>query len=98
MDWGIFQLDAVMDRKDIVGSHFMVLTHFGDHALHHLFPTIDHGILKFLYPVFIETCTKFGVEWRSTSATELVKGQFRQLLNTEPNKVVPGGTITATTT
>lgn len=86
-------MDAVMDRTDIKGSHFLVLTHFGDHALHHLFPTIDHGQLEHLYPVLIETCKKFGIEWRSASGLELIKGQFKQLLRTEPNKVVPGSTL-----
>ncbi|GBP98303.1 Cytochrome b5-related protein [Eumeta japonica] len=41
-DWGLYQLDTVIDRSDIKKSQFMVLTHYGDHALHHLFPTLDH--------------------------------------------------------
>lgn len=90
MDWGIFQLDTVMDRTDITGSHFLVLTNFGDHALHHLFPTIDHGQLEYLYPVFLNTCKKFGLTWRSVSQIDLVKGQYEQLLRTEPNKTVLG--------
>lgn len=90
MDWGVFQLDAVLDRKDITGSHFLVLTNFGDHALHHLFPTIDHGLLEHLYPVFKKTCKQFGVEWRASSQIESTKGQFLQLINTTPNKVEPG--------
>lgn len=85
LDWGIFQLDAVMDRKDITGSSFLVLTNFGDHALHHLFPTIDHGKLKYLYPIFLETCKQFGIEWRLSSQMELVKGQYRQLARIAPN-------------
>lgn len=51
-DWGISQLDAVMERKEITGSPFLVLTNFGDHALHHLFPTLDHSTLEMLYPTF----------------------------------------------
>ncbi|KAJ3646729.1 hypothetical protein Zmor_024304 [Zophobas morio] len=89
MDWGIHQLDAVMDRKDITGSHFLVLTNFGDHALHHLFPTIDHGLLEYLYPTFLKTCADFGIEWRLCSQIELVKGQFRQLIKTDPNAEPP---------
>lgn len=85
MDWGIYQMDAVMDRKDITGSPFLVLTNFGDHALHHLFPTIDHGKLKYLYPTFLGTCKQFGTEWRLSSQIELVKGQYRQLARTTPN-------------
>lgn len=89
LDWGIYQLDAVMDRKDINGSHFLVLTNFGDHALHHLFPTIDHGYLQHLYPVFLETCKEFGVEWKQASQMELVKGQYRQLAKILPNRRAP---------
>lgn len=84
-DWGVFQMDAVMDRKDITGSHFLVLTNFGDHALHHLFPTIDHGKLEWLYPVFLKTCEEFGMEWRLSSQLELVKGQYLQCARMEPN-------------
>lgn len=90
MDWGIFQLDAVLDRKDISGSHFLVLTQFGDHALHHLFPTIDHGQLEYLYPVFLKTCEKFGLQWRCSTTADCTKGQFMQLMRTEPNAIVPG--------
>lgn len=88
-DWGIYQLDCVMDRKDITGSHFLVITNFGDHSLHHLFPTLDHGILEFLYPTFLKTCAEFGVDWKLTSQIELVKGQFKQLVKTEPKSEPP---------
>lgn len=89
MDWGVFQLDAVMDRKEITGSHFMVLTHFGDHALHHLFPTIDHGLLDALYPIFWQTCKDFGVAHRIVTNFEMVKGQYRQLAKIEPSENSP---------
>lgn len=89
LDWGVYQIDAVMDRKDITGSHFLVLTNFGDHALHHLFPTIDHGLLEHLYPTFLKVCAQFGVEWKLTSQIELVKGQIRQLAKTIPNREPP---------
>lgn len=79
MDFGVFQMDAVSDRKDINSSPLLVITHFGDHALHHLFPTIDHGKLKYLYPTFIKTCEEFGVEWRCTSQIETTRGQYLQL-------------------
>lgn len=58
-DWGISQLDAVMDRKEVTGSHFLVLTNFGDHALHHMFPTLDHAVLDMLYPVFKKVSDSF---------------------------------------
>jgi fatty acid desaturase len=89
LDWGIHQLDAVMDRKDITGSHFLVLTNFGDHALHHMFPTIDHGLLEYLYPTFLKTCSEFGIEWRLSSQIELVKGQIKQIAKIKPNEEPP---------
>ncbi|CAH2010246.1 unnamed protein product [Acanthoscelides obtectus] len=90
MDWGIFQIDAVRDRKDINSSYFLVLTNFGDHTLHHLFPTIDHGYLQYLYPEFFETCQEFGIRYETTTQLELVKGQYRQLAKHKPNPFPPG--------
>lgn len=90
IDWGISQLDAVIDRHEITGSHFLVLTNFGDHGLHHLFPTIDHGKLNYLYPTFKQVCAKFGVELRMASQLDMMKGTFKQLANTTPNPLPPG--------
>uniref|UniRef100_A0A6M2E365 Putative secreted protein n=1 Tax=Xenopsylla cheopis TaxID=163159 RepID=A0A6M2E365_XENCH len=89
LDFGKFQLDAVMDRDEITGSLFLVLTSFGDHGLHHLFPTLDHSLLPYLYPVFEEVCEQFHIKLRFTTQWELVKGQFRQLLRTIPNLIPP---------
>ncbi|XP_022908490.1 cytochrome b5-related protein-like [Onthophagus taurus] len=89
-DFGIAQLDAVMDREEILGSHLWTLTTFGQHALHHLFPTIDHGLLKFIYPVFEETMNEFGVGLRLSNSFKLMKGQFRQIAKVEPNLIPPG--------
>lgn len=82
-------MDAVMDRHDINGSHLLVLTNFGDHALHHLFPTIDHGLLEYLYPVFKKTCDQFGLDIRIKSQLELIRGQFKQLARIEPTSEPP---------
>lgn len=73
-DWGLSQLDAVMDRKEITGSHFLVLTNFGDHALHHMFPTIDHGILEHLYPALFKVMDKFNVNLRMVSQVDTILG------------------------
>ncbi|KAF5293585.1 hypothetical protein FQA39_LY03070 [Lamprigera yunnana] len=87
IDWGLFQLDAVADRYEITGSTFLVLTNFGDHALHHLFPTLDHSTLKYLYPVFKSTMEQFKVELRMKSQLEMVVGQFQQLSRETPNAI-----------
>lgn len=89
IDWGISQLDAVVDRVEITGSHWLVLTNFGDHALHHLFPTFDHGYLEHLYPVFQQTLKEFNLNLRFASQATLLKGQFRQLIREKPNPNPP---------
>ncbi|CAG9857271.1 unnamed protein product [Phyllotreta striolata] len=88
-DWGLSQLDAVMDRKEITGSHFLVLTNFGDHALHHLFPTLDHGLLELLYPTFKRVLRQFDVDVRCVSQWDTIKGGFQQLVKVNPNSSAP---------
>ncbi|KAJ8937274.1 hypothetical protein NQ318_005672 [Aromia moschata] len=88
-DWGLSQLDAVMDRKEISGSHFLVLTNFGDHCLHHMFPTLDHGTLDHLYPVFKKVLNQFGAELRMVSQWDTITGGFQQLVRTKPNPNPP---------
>lgn len=90
-DWGLFQLATVIDRRDLKGSHFLVLTHFGDHILHHLFPTVDHGVLKQLYPILFKTLEEFGEEAREQSFLSHLIGQTHQLNRTKANTVPPGG-------
>lgn len=87
MDWGALTLDTVMDREMIRGNLLFTLTHFGDHCLHHLFPTIDHALLPDLEETVLRTCKEFEVEFRETRWWNLIVGQFEQLLRTEPNPV-----------
>lgn len=87
LDWGIFQLDTVMDRRDVKGSEFLVLTHFGEHALHHLFPTLDHAILPQLHDVFFETIKEFEIEMRDCSWFDHIIGQHQQLAREKVNPV-----------
>lgn len=89
-DWGICQIDAVRDRIEINSSKFLGLVTFGDHCLHHIFPTIDHWHLQHLYPVFYETCKEFGITYKIGTILDLVKGQFLQLARTEGNPKPPG--------
>lgn len=89
LDWGLYQLDTIIDRGDIKSSHFMAVTHFGEHALHHLFPTLDHGMLPQLYPVFYKTLEEFKGEMREISFLDHIIGQSQQLLRTQPNSIPP---------
>lgn len=80
MDFGIYQLDTVVDRKDVKVSQFLVLTHLGEHSLHHFFPTLDHGLLPQLNKVFEETCKEFDTELREFSWYKLLVGHHQQLV------------------
>jgi len=64
-DFGILQLDAVRERREVEGASLLwVLTGYGHHGLHHLFPTVDHAQLPQLQPVFEETLREFGLEYK----------------------------------
>ncbi|XP_073821724.1 cytochrome b5-related protein-like isoform X2 [Musca autumnalis] len=89
MDWGLYQLDTIIDRGDIKNSQFMCVTHFGEHTLHHLFPTLDHGLLPQLYPVFLKTLIEFKSELREITFLDHIIGQNQQLLRTEANPIAP---------
>lgn len=78
-----------MDRKEISGSHFLVLTNFGDHALHHLFPTLDHGTLEHLYPTFEKVLEQFNANLRMVSQLDTLVGGFQQLCRVKPNPNPP---------
>lgn len=85
LDWGAFQMDTMIDREEILGNHFWALTNFGDHIIHHLFPTLDHGYLNDLYPILYETAHEFGLEVRAKSFASLIVGQHQQLFRLEPS-------------
>lgn len=86
LDWGLYQLDATIDRNDIKGSQFLVLTHFGEHILHHLFPTIDHGLLPQLYPVLWQTLDDFQEQLYQYPLIQHILQQNIQLLRTQPHQ------------
>ena len=88
-DWGIRQIEAVRDRKDVTGNLFLVVTLFGDHTLHHLFPTVDHSKLKHLYPVLLETCQEFNIDFELYSIPSLLIGKYQQLARNQPRKFSP---------
>ncbi|XP_071447528.1 cytochrome b5-related protein-like [Hetaerina americana] len=89
-DWGLAQIDAVMDRVEVCNGipEFSLVT-FGNHTLHHLFPTVDNAHLSQLYPVFLQTCKEFGKEFKFGNVWITTKGQFQQLANNKPNPKPP---------
>lgn len=76
-----------MDNSLLRKNDFLALTHFGHHALHHLFPTLDHGILAELYPILFETMDEFEVDLEAYPWYHLVYGQLRQLTRIQPNPI-----------
>lgn len=70
-------------------SLFMASTSFGNHTLHHLFPTVDHSKLPLLLPAFLETCEEFGVKFEVSTPWQLFKGFFQSLLANEANTNIP---------
>lgn len=83
-------MDTVMEREDFQGNLFWCLTHFGDHILHHLFPTVDQAILPQLRETLLETCKHFETEFREIKWWGLIVGQFQQLARIETNPIPVG--------
>ncbi|XP_065218352.1 cytochrome b5-related protein-like isoform X2 [Planococcus citri] len=87
-DWGLHQVDAIHERKELIGNTYVGLVVFGEHTLHHLFPTIDHVHLKELIPIFKETLEEFGVPMNEKSYPEIIANTFVQLARNRPNMIV----------
>ncbi|PSN47115.1 Cytochrome b5-related protein [Blattella germanica] len=88
-DFGLGQIDAVRDHVELAHNLFIVLLTFGEHSLHHLFPTMDHTNLHHLYPIFHQTCKDFGVEYKPLRLKELIRGSYELLAKNEPNPLPP---------
>jgi hypothetical protein len=90
-DFGAFQLETCGDRIELyapttdLGLPLLVST-FGEHTLHHLFPSLDHAYHRHLYPVLAQTCNEFQIRFEFTSTWDMVKGFLRQLSRTDPLK------------
>lgn len=84
LDYGLYQLRCTVDRIEAKANLFMTLTHFGDHMLHHLFPSLDHSLLPQLRDTLLETCKDFEEELKECSMLDGLIGQLQQLGRTEP--------------
>ncbi|KAF5308058.1 hypothetical protein FQR65_LT06433 [Abscondita terminalis] len=90
LDWGVGQLDTTFDRKDIMGNQFLSFVMFGDHALHHLFPTLDHAYLQYLYPLLEETLKEFNFKSINITTTpDIYLGFYRQAARELPKTIPP---------
>ncbi|TRY68651.1 hypothetical protein TCAL_02479 [Tigriopus californicus] len=84
LDWGISQIDTTRDVNKS-GNLFLIATSFGDHLLHHLFPTVDHSKLDYLIPALNETLTEFAIEYPVANQWNMVLGMHSQMTRTKPN-------------
>lgn len=87
LDFGIYQISANVNRIEADHNLFATLTYFGDHTIHHMFPSLDHSLLPQLYEVFIETCIEFREDLRKCSMLDAMIAQFQQLGRTETMKI-----------
>lgn len=71
------------------------LVAFGNHILHHLFPTLDHGLLDTIRLVFEETCKEFGIPDElhlsppRHTQMDLLTGMLSQLTRVQPRQNIP---------
>lgn len=79
-------MDAIHERKEIIGNVYIGLIVYGEHTLHHLFPTVDHVQLVDLIPIYYETLDEFGIEYNEKPYGDIFKNTFKQLARTTPNK------------
>ena len=90
-DFGFHQIKVVYDR-DFAKSNLLVsLTSFGDHLMHHIFPTLDHAYLPHMSEALWETCKEFDIDIKICSMWKGFSGQYNQLKRTteiiEPVKI-----------
>lgn len=61
----------------------------GDHGLHHLFPSLDHGLLEHLYPIVEETTKEFNLNMQMSTEKEMIGSFLRQMARDKPNPNPP---------
>lgn len=78
------QLDTMLDKREAVHGWLLpILTTFGDHPLHHLFPTVCHSKLGYLRGEFERTLEEFGGKPRVAGQLQLILGTHHQYLREE---------------
>ncbi|KAB7500082.1 hypothetical protein Anas_00797 [Armadillidium nasatum] len=89
-DWGLHQILATRERGELfMNNVFLASISFGNHTLHHLFPTVDHSKLPYLQEVLLETCKEFDIKFEVYTPWETFKGLYLQLATIKPNLSLP---------
>jgi hypothetical protein len=66
VDWGIFQVIAVVRVEEIDRNLLLTSTTFGNHILHHLLPSVDHSKLPLVREVFLQTCREHQIDFNDS--------------------------------
>jgi len=83
MDFGIYQMLTTFDRTEANSSLPYCILYFGDHVLHHLFPTLDQTLLPQLRGILEKTCKEFDVDYVRYGTVESFLGLLKQIARTE---------------
>ncbi|VVC31441.1 Cytochrome b5-like heme/steroid binding domain,Fatty acid desaturase domain [Cinara cedri] len=85
IDWGIYQMNTSAERSEPFKNNiFFQLVTFGDHTLHHLFPSLDQSLIPLVQNIFEDTCKEFGMDVSQKSVMSIMHGQFKQLVRLTP--------------
>lgn len=87
LDFGIYQLHTIADRKEIGDELVKVLLYYGLHTLHHMFPTLDHSVLPKLQGALKQTCKEFNIKYEETTIMQAMRDQFKQIDRKETIKL-----------
>jgi len=78
-------MSTSIERNEPANNLFIALATFGDHTLHHLFPTLDHSLIPLFKDELEDTCKEFGLDLAFKSYTTILGGQFKQLSRVNSN-------------
>ncbi|OXA47486.1 cytochrome b5-related protein [Folsomia candida] len=85
-DFGLCQLDATHGKSDNFHKPLLsILTTFGQHPMHHLFPTVCHSKLEALKPIVHQVLAEFEEKLPLLSQFELFMGAQVQMGRSKPN-------------
>ncbi|XP_070503223.1 cytochrome b5-related protein-like [Chironomus tepperi] len=87
MDFGIYQMLTTFDRKEAALNLPIAVLYFGDHVLHHLFPTLDQAVLPQLKDILEKTCKEFDVKYFKYGAVKSFFGLLKQISKTKGSKI-----------
>jgi len=78
-------MNTIVGRNLPINNIFVASVTFGDHILHHLFPSLDHSLIRHIQYIFEDTCKEFGLKLISKPFTTILNGQIKQLMRVTPN-------------